>query len=59
MEDPFNLAAGVEGMVFSKGLENIGVGMKASSNSLIRSFSLALSASIPPMESSRASVVVR
>jgi hypothetical protein len=59
MEDHFNLAAGVASMVFSKGMENDGVGNKASSNSLIQMFSMAFSTSIPPMESSRESAVAQ
>jgi hypothetical protein len=57
LEDPFNLAAGVAGMAIAKGLASNGIGIKASSNSLTRSFSLAFSASMLPMESSSASVV--
>jgi hypothetical protein len=59
LDDPFNLDTWVAGMGFSKGMENNGVGIKASSNSLIRSFSMTFSASTPPIESSRASTVVR
>jgi hypothetical protein len=57
VEDHFNLVAGVAGMVIAKGLASNGIGIKTSSNSLTRSFSLAFSASMPPMESSRASAV--
>jgi hypothetical protein len=35
MEDPFNLDAGVAGMVIAKGMERNGIGIKDSSNSLI------------------------
>jgi hypothetical protein len=44
LEDHFKLVAGVAGMVIAKGLANNGIGIKASSNSLTQSFSLAFSA---------------
>jgi hypothetical protein len=59
IEDPLNLATEVAHTVFAKELANTGVAMKASSNFLIQPFSLAFSASIPPMESSRASPVTQ
>jgi hypothetical protein len=51
MNDAFKLAAGVAGMAIAKGLIGNGIGIRASSNSLTRFFSLAFSASMPPMES--------
>ena len=51
VEDAFTLGAGVPGMAIAKGSTSNGIGMKASSNSLIWSFSLAFSVSMPPMES--------
>jgi hypothetical protein len=51
VEDYFMLVAGVKGMAIAKGLTSNGIGIKASSNSLIQSFSLAFSTSMPPMES--------
>jgi len=57
VEDTFILAVVVSGMFLAKGLANSRVAMKSSSNSLTQSFSLAFSASIPPMEWSRASLV--
>jgi hypothetical protein len=50
-EDTFILVTVVAGTIFAKGLANYGVAMKACSNSLRQSFSLAFSVSIPPMES--------
>jgi hypothetical protein len=51
VEDAFTLGVGVPGMAIPKGSTSNGIGMKASSNSLIQSFSLAFSVSMPPMES--------
>jgi hypothetical protein len=51
LEDPLKLDTGVVGMAIAKGLASNGIGIKASSNSLTRSFSLAFLASMPPMES--------
>jgi hypothetical protein len=51
VEDAFTLAVGVPGMAIAKGLTSSCTGMKASSNYLTWSFSLAFSVSIPPMES--------
>jgi hypothetical protein len=50
LEDHFNLAVGLFGMAIAKGLASNGIRIKASSNYLTRSFSLAFSASMPPME---------
>jgi hypothetical protein len=50
LKNPFNLGAGVANTVFTKGLGNIGVAMKASSNSFTQLLSLAFFASIPPTE---------
>jgi hypothetical protein len=57
MEDPFKLDEEVAGMAISKGMESNGIGIKASSYSLTQSFSLAFLSSMPPMESSRESLV--
>jgi hypothetical protein len=51
VEDTFTLGAGVPGMAIAKGSTSNGIGMKASSNSLIQSFSLQFSVSMPPIES--------
>jgi hypothetical protein len=54
LEETFSIVAGVQGVpcvAISKGLPRNGIGIKASSNSLICSFSLAFSASMSPMES--------
>jgi hypothetical protein len=59
VDDTFILVAMVAGTFFANGLENFGVAMKASSNSLRQSFSMVFSASIPLMESSRASPITR
>jgi hypothetical protein len=57
LEDPFNLMAGVVGLTIDKGLDTIGRGIKAFSNSMILSFNLAFLASNPSIESSRASPI--
>ena len=51
LEDAFKLAGGVADMAIAKGLTSNGVGIKASSNYLTQSSSLAFSASMPQMES--------
>jgi hypothetical protein len=51
VEDTFILVVVVADTVFSKGLENYGVAMKACSNLLRPSFSLEFFASILPMQS--------
>jgi hypothetical protein len=51
VEDAFIFGAWVLGMAIAKGSTRNGIGMKVSSNSLIRSFSLEFSVSMPPMES--------
>jgi hypothetical protein len=57
VEDAFTLVAGVTGMAIAKGSTSNGIGMKASSSSLTRSFSLAFWVSMRPMESCSASPV--
>ena len=51
VEDDFKLGVGVPGMAIAKGSTSNGIGKKASSNSLTRSFSLALWVSMRSMES--------
>jgi hypothetical protein len=51
VEDAFTLGAWVPSMAIAKGSTRNGIGMKVSSNSLIHSFSLKFSVSMPPMES--------